>query len=107
MSENTDHNFDPRWHGWCVKKHTWHFHRQLHARYGIVMEFGEFAEMLRDIRSGRAELIERKYGKRAIYAVLLTRCWRRIFIVVDGHHILTALPPTPHLRRKWRRFYRS
>ena len=34
---------------------------------------GEFTEMMNDIRLGRAELIEREPGRRAIHAVSLTR----------------------------------
>lgn len=103
MNDGSDSGFDPRLNGWRIKQRHWHFHEQLFRRYGVVLEHGEFTELSRDIRAGRAELIERQPRRRAIYAVLLTRCWRHVFLVTKGEEIVTALPRTPRLMRKWRR----
>lgn len=54
---NDPDDLDHRWNGKSIPKHHWHFHRQLMARYDIVLASGEFSQMLRDIRSGRAKLI--------------------------------------------------
>lgn len=102
---HSENGFDRRHNGWCIRQPTWHFHAKLYERYGIVMEHGEYSEMINDIRSGRAELIERQPGRGAIYAVLLPRCWKRIFVATKGDRVVTALPPTPRLRRKWRRIH--
>ena len=56
--------FDPRWQGRSIPERHWHFHRQLLARYGIVLGPGEFSEMLRDIKDGRALLIEPRTQRR-------------------------------------------
>jgi hypothetical protein len=79
-----------------------------HYEVGDVIGWGGMANVHRgrDIRSGRAELIDRQPGNRAIYAVLLTRSWKRIFVATKGDRVVTALPPTPRLKNKWRRFYR-
>jgi len=104
-TNRSDDGFDQRLNGWCIRQPTWHFHQKLYERYGIVMVHGEFTEMMNDIRLGRAELIERQPGRRAIHAVLLTRCWKRVFVATKKDRVVTALPPTPRLRRKWRRNY--
>lgn len=99
-------DFDPRLNGWGIKQRHWHFHRMLHLRYGIIMEYGEFSEMLRDIRAGRAgraELVELQPSRGAIYSVLLARCWKRIFVATKGNNVVTALPRTPQLMKKWRK----
>lgn len=90
-----------------VRKPTWHFHRQLYDRYGIVMKHGEFSEMMADIRTGRAELIERKSQAGSIYAILLAQHWKTIFVAVRKGRVVTAMPPTPDLMRRWRRLYRG
>ena len=65
-TNRSDDGFDQRLNGWCIRQPTWHFHQKLYERYGIVMVHGEFTEMMNDIRLGRAELIERQPGRRAI-----------------------------------------
>ncbi|NGO55483.1 hypothetical protein [Allomesorhizobium camelthorni] len=85
--------FDPRWAGRAIPEKHWHFHRQLLARYGIVLAPGEFSEMLRDIKSGHAQLIEKRSGKRAIYSVRITRLYERVYVLSDGKDIFTAWPP--------------
>lgn len=104
-NETSEPDFDPRLNGWRIKHRHWHFHKQLHERYRVILEYGEFSELSRAIRSGRAELIEFQPGRGAIYAVMLARCWTRIFVATKGDEIVTALPLKPQLVRKWRRLH--
>ena len=98
-----DIEFDPRWDGRSIPQKHWHFHRQLLARYGIVLAPGEFSDILREIRSGRAQLIEKKPGKQAIYSVRITRLYERVYILSDGKNLFTAWPPSKRLNEiRWR-----
>ncbi len=82
--------YDPRWDGRSIPEYHWHFHRQLLKRYGIVLGPGEFSEILRDIKTGHAQLIEKRSGKRFIYSVRILRLYERIYVLSDGKHIFTA-----------------
>jgi hypothetical protein len=90
--------------GWPIhsRKH-WHFHRQLLARYGIVLAPGEFSDILREIKSGHAQLIEKRRGKQAIYSVRIARLYERIYVLSDGKHIFTAWPPGKRLNERRRK----
>lgn len=55
MTQGSD--FDPRWLGRSIPERHWHFHRRLLERYGIILAPGEFGEMIKDIKSGRAPLV--------------------------------------------------
>ncbi|MGN6585025.1 MAG: hypothetical protein ACTHJV_15105 [Rhizobiaceae bacterium] len=91
--------FDPRWNGQSIPKYHWHFHRQLWERYGIVLAPGEFSQMLRDIKTGRATVIERLSDNRVIYMVRNKRLLERYFVVVRDGYIITALPPSKRLKK--------
>lgn len=82
-----------------IPKYHWHFHRQLWERYGIVLAPGEFSQMLRDIKTGRAVVIERLSDNRTIYMVRNKRLWERYFVVVRNAYIITALPPSKRLKK--------
>jgi len=97
LSEDDD--LDPRWHDATVKKEHWHFHRQLLARYGVVMAPGEFSLLLRDILTGNAKPIKRQSPTRAVYFAKLYYAKERIYVVVDDGRIITVLPPAKHLGR--------
>lgn len=58
----------------------------------MVLGPGEFSEMIGDIRSGRAMLIEKHQGNTAIHVVRIHRQRGRIFVLSDGKHVLTAWP---------------
>lgn len=102
MAKNDDDDHDIRWAGRSIPRKHWHFHRQLHARYGIIMAPGEFSEMLRDIKNGRAQLVEQISPTKAIYSVVLRRTWDRFFVLVEKGHVVTAMPPTKRLKKKRR-----
>jgi hypothetical protein len=92
--------FDPQWYGRSIPERHWHFHRQLLARYGIILAPGEFSKMLRDIRGGRALLIERRTRKTAIYSVKISREIEpneRIYVLSNGKDVFTAWPPKKRL----------
>ncbi|ESY82480.1 hypothetical protein X740_05405 [Mesorhizobium sp. LNHC221B00] len=91
--------FDPRWNGKSIPKKHWHFHQQLLARYGLVLAPGEFSQMLRDIETGRATVIERRPPDSTVYMIRNTRLWERYFVLVTNGHIITALPPSKRLKR--------
>lgn len=97
--EPDDGGFDSRWDGKSIPKRHWHFHRQLLARYGIVLGPGEYSQMLRDIISGRATLIEQRSPESAVYMIRNTRLWDRYFVLVKNGFIVTALPPNRKLKR--------
>lgn len=94
-----DDGFDARWLGKSIPERHWHFHRRLLERYEIVLAPGEFSEMLKDIASGRAPLVQRRSAKSAVYLVRNRRLWERVFVLVTNGEIRTALPPSKSLRR--------
>lgn len=98
-----DFAFDPRWDGRSIPQKHWHFHRQLLARYGIVLAPGEFSQMLRDIKQGRAQLIEMRTRKMGVYSVRLQTQFERIFVLSDGKNVFTAWPPSKRLNEIRRR----
>ena len=98
-----DMNFDPRWDGRSIPQKHWHFYRQLLARYDIVLAPGEFSDILRDIKNGHAQLIEKRQGKQAIYSVRITRVYERIYILSDGKNVITAWPPSKRLNERRRK----
>lgn len=94
-----DDGFDARWLGKSIPERHWHFHRRLLERYEIVLAPGEFSEMLKDIATGRAPLVQRRSIKSSIYWVRNRRLWERFFVLVTNGEIRTALPPSKKLRR--------
>ena len=94
--------FDPRWEGTSIHDYNWHFHRQLLNRYGVVLGPGEYSQMVRDIKSGRAPVIEQKTRRTAIYWVRIHKQFERVFILSDGKQLLTAWPPDRRLMEKRR-----
>jgi len=99
MIITNDDGFDPLWNGQSIPKHHWHFHRHLFARYGIALAHGEFSQMLRDIKTGCARLIELRPPASAVYMVKNTPLWERYFVLVTNGHVVTALPPSKRLKR--------
>ncbi|QDC02317.1 hypothetical protein [Mesorhizobium sp. 8] len=97
-----DDDFDPLWNGKSIPKYHWHFHRQLYARYGIVLAPGEFSEMLSDIKAGRATVIERVSSDATIYMIRNTRLWKQYFVLVRNGYIVTVLPPNRRLNNHGR-----
>lgn len=98
----SDEAFDERWLGASIPSDHWHFHRQLLARYGIVMAPGEFTGMLNDITKGRAlRLVERPKG-RAIFSVRLKTAGERIYVLAVKRRVITAWPPNARLNQKRR-----
>ena len=79
------------WHSHIV---SWHFQRQLWARYGIRLDHGEYSAMLRQVRTGTARRLpirEAHRGDRAWYAVQVQN--RDVFVVASREALVTALPP--------------
>ncbi|RUW80462.1 MAG: hypothetical protein E5V91_02245 [Mesorhizobium sp.] len=97
-----ENGFDPRWNGKSIPKKHWHFHQQLFARYNITLGPGEFSQMLRDIKTGRATIIERRSSSKIVYMIRNTRLWERYFVLVTNGHVVTALPPSRRFKRLWR-----
>lgn len=94
---------NPRWLGASIPEKHWHFHRQLLIRYGIVLGPGEFSDMVRDIKTGYAKVIEKRSKRVSIYSVKIDRLGERIYVLSDGKHIITAWPPEKRLNEKRRR----
>lgn len=95
--------FNPRWDGASIPERHWHFHRQLLIRYGIVLGPGEFSDMVHDIKTGYAKVIEKRSKKTAIYSVRIDRLGERVYVLSDGKRIITAWPPEKRLNEKRRR----
>lgn len=89
--------FNPRWQGARIPRRHWHFHRQLLERYGIVLEPGEFNEIVREVKSGHAKLIEHRGAGKVIYSVRINRVYERVYILCRGLQIITAWPPEKRL----------
>lgn len=94
-----DDGFNKRWLGKSIPERHWHFHRRLLERYDIVLAPGEFSEMLRDIASGRAPLVQLRSIRRAVYLVRNRRLFERHFVLVTISEVRTASPPSKALRR--------
>jgi hypothetical protein len=94
-----DEGFDSRWLGKAIPARHWHFHRRLFGRYGIILAPGEFSQMLKDIASGKALLVQRRSAGSAIYMIRNARLWERYFVLVRNGQIKTALPPSRALKR--------
>ncbi len=62
-------DFDVRWSGTFIPRLHWHFHRRLMQRYGMVLEPGQYIEILRQIRIGRTNVLERRKGGLAVNVV--------------------------------------
>jgi hypothetical protein len=69
------------WLGWVSGKSAWHFQRRLWERYGLVLQFGEYSEIQRSIRSGACHHVVR--GKR-------DHVW---FVPLQGHIIAVVAEP--------------
>ncbi|MER8565953.1 hypothetical protein NKH85_19645 [Mesorhizobium sp. M0924] len=95
--------FNPRWLGASIPTKHWHFHRQLLIRYRIVLGPGEFSDMIRDIKSGYAKVIEKRSNRMSIYSVKIDRLGERVYVLSDGKRIITAWPPEKRLNEKRRR----
>jgi hypothetical protein len=93
---------DPRWHGAAIPQEHWHFHRQLLARYGIVLAPGEFSHIRKAIKDGTAQLVERRRERQAIYSVRVASVHERIYILACGLRFITAWPPEKRLNAKRR-----
>lgn len=94
-----DDKFDARWLGKSIPERHWHFHRRLLERYSIVLAPGEFSEMLKDIASGKAPLVQHRTAKSAVYMVRNRRLFERYFVLVTNDEVRTALPPSKALKR--------
>ncbi len=95
-------SLDPLWDGASIPAKHWHFHRQLLARYRIVLGPGEFSHILSLIRRGKPPLVVRRSGA-AIYCFRIRSVDQRVYILAKGGHLITAWPPEKRLnalRRK-------
>lgn len=93
--------FDRRWQGVSIPSYHWHFHRRLLTRYGIVLAPGDFSGMVRDIRGGRAELVERRPRGGLVYAVEIKSVRRHVYVLMVGPCVISAWPPMYDLNAKY------
>jgi hypothetical protein len=96
-------HLDPRWVGTWYPQELWHFHRQLLARYNIVLEPGEFSMIKAALRSGKAQHIETKSDGQTIYSIRIPRVFERVYVLAHGDRIITAWPPERRLNAIRRR----
>ena len=103
-----DKSFNAQWHNVYISIEHWHFHRQLLKRYGIILAPGAFSQILKDIRNGKAILIERRSRKQALYSVRISSVHERIYVLISaGDRIITAWPPQKRLNAIRRRLTRD
>jgi hypothetical protein len=88
---------DPHWIGAAIQQDQWHFHRQLLARYKIVLAPGEFSMIVKAIQSSNALLIERRRWRQAIYSVRIPSAQERVYVLAMRPKLITAWPPTKRL----------
>jgi hypothetical protein len=96
---SAEDQLDSRWHGAFIGEGDWHFHRRLLERYGIVLAPGEYSYLRAQIKNGSAQVIEQKSDTRAVYVFKIKSANQPVFVMAEGLHFKTALPPT---RRLWR-----
>lgn len=90
---------DPRWIGAFIQRAHWHFHSQLHARYGIVLAPGEYKMICRAIKEDKALLVEQRNGRQAIYSIRIPSAQERVYVLAAGENLITAWPPEKRLNR--------
>jgi hypothetical protein len=90
-------DIDRRWNGAVIRYSTWHFHRQIFKRYGIVLPPGEFTYIARTIEAGEAVLIEQRGKGESIYSICLPTSKERIYVLAKGRALITAWLPTKRL----------
>lgn len=85
--------FDSRWDGASIPAEHWHFHRNLLARYGVVLGVGEYSRIIADIKSGKALLVKERQRGQGIYSVNIMSAKERIYVLAHQRNIITAWPP--------------
>jgi len=80
--------------GWTAEQGSWHFLSRLYQRYGIILEFSEYASLVRKLRRGRWRIYKQSPG-RAVGVVRRAATGQGLLIVVNlGTGLpVTALPP--------------
>lgn len=58
QQSNLTHNHPTQEDGWVIGENSWRFCRNLYSTYGIILGFGEFRSIVRQIKFGEAEYIE-------------------------------------------------
>lgn len=93
--------YDERWNGAKIHKKQWHFHRRLFERYKIVMDVGEYSNMMKLIQDQKAIKIGRtKNG--IIYGFRIKSTHKRFAILVNKHNLpITAWPWRKTLHNNW------
>jgi hypothetical protein len=94
---------DPRWVGAAIYQDRWHFHRQLYARYRVVLAPGEYKMIRTAIVTGTALLVEKRKGQQAIYSVRIPSARERVYVLAAGGNLITAWPPEKRLNETRRR----
>ena len=92
-------DFDPLWERAFIPLAHWHFHRQLLARYGMVLAPGDFSQIVKAVKKGKAHIVKLRPPRDPIYVVRVKSTGKRIFVVVSAGEIVTAWPPTKQLNR--------
>ena len=93
--------FDPRWDGAVIRIRTWHFHRRLLERYGIVLGPGEFSAIQNAVFSGKAPLVQRRANGN-LHWVKVESAAKGIYVLARGKKLITVWPD-PKERGKTRR----
>lgn len=88
----------PDWMGGMIRQSRWHVCRRLWERYGIILAPSDFKAMSRDIREGRAPLVQHRENGNPIFLVRVPSCGALVFIAArpDGQ-MHTAMPVTDWL----------
>lgn len=90
--------FDPRWLGAVVREPTWHFHRRLFERYGIILGPADYSRISISVARGLARQIRPGPDGTAVYLVQVPTSGALVFVgAKPGGELITAMPVTERL----------
>ena len=83
---------DAKWVGVAIPCASWHFHRRLFERYGIVLAPGDYSDMVKQIKKGKAQLLRRGYEDEALYCVEVKSLGQLIYVIGRKDALISAYP---------------
>ena len=98
MEASVDQEFDARWLGAVIEAKSWHFHRRLLERYGIVLGPADYSGIVNAIARGKAPLIDVNEDESAVYLVQVPSTNALFFAAAKPNgDLITAMPTSPRL----------
>jgi hypothetical protein len=82
-------DLDPRWENKVFHIDSWHFHRRLLERYGIVLGPGEYTAIKNAIVSGKAPMVQRRPNGN-LYWVNVESAAKGVYVLARGKRLVTV-----------------